>query len=176
MTAAPSPPSTWTLGLVGRALGVGCFAVAVGAGVGYLISHERPPRSGKDARSAEASASGAPNRPPPAGREELALLAPLKEGGALAGFVVTEIDAVGSAGLLRVVCRKEGVVITLDVALRAEGGPTPPAAAGRYAVFYSGGGAPSDAEGLAVALAAILQTNASAPVPRGMAAFVPRGR
>ncbi len=123
--------------------------------------------------------AGSAQAPPPAlpraGAAELSLLAPLKEGGALDGFDVAEIDAVDASGQLRLVCRKGSAEVKLTVALQGEGGPEPPATAGRYAVFYATGGAPSGrGEGLALALAKILEANAAVPVPKGMASFKPQ--
>ncbi len=166
MMTAPGP-QVWSARGLARAAGIAAFAASVGAGMGYLIAHEPVPHTGKEEETR-------PPRPPPAGDAELALLAPLREGGALGDFAVTEIDAVGADGLLHLVCTKASAKVKLDVALKAEGGPAPPALAGRYAVFYATEGA-SSAEGdaLARALAAILEANAASPAPPKMAPFVP---
>src|SRR6185437_10287063 len=132
---ASSSPPTWSVGMLARSLAITCVSVGLGAGVGYLISHEPPPHAPVQPVST-GSAQAPPPRPPPAGSAELSLLAPLKEGGALDGFDVAEIDAVDASGQLRLVCRKGSAEVKLTVALQGEGGPEPPATAGHYAVFY----------------------------------------
>lgn len=101
--------------------------IGVGAGLGYLIAHERAP----------ARAGDGPGESRPAGAAELALLAPLGPGSALADFEVIEIQAV-SAGTLGVVCERGDTRVTLEVS-PAKAGPTPPAMAGPYAIFYATG-------------------------------------
>ncbi|TKC99120.1 hypothetical protein [Polyangium fumosum] len=111
--------------------------------------------------------------PRPAGPAELALVAPLAPGSTLDGFAVREIRAVQD-GVLMLVCEKDRAVVRLSVALAVDDGPTPPAFAGRYAVFYSARGSdPADGERLAKALAAILEKHPDVPVPPGMTSFVP---
>jgi len=176
-SSADGAPSAWTVRGLVRALAIACFAASVGAGLGYLIAHEPPPGSrSKQQETPPPEASPASEREP-AGEAELALVAPLREGGPLEGFRVTEIHAVDGDGLLRLVCRKGGAAVKLDVALRSEGGPEPPAFAGRYAVFYATEAAsPAQGAVLARALAAILAANAAVPVPPKLGPFVPRGR
>lgn len=155
--------SPWTLAGLVRAAIVASVAVGVGAGLGYLIAHEPAPVAGP-----------APVKPRSASAAELALLAPLTPGSALADFEVTEIVGVGPEGSLRVVCERGAVGVALDVALAAEGEPTPPARAGRYAIFYAlRGASPAEGEQLAVALAAFLEHNAGAAIPPGLGPYRP---
>ncbi|MDI1445230.1 hypothetical protein [Polyangium sp. 6x1] len=118
--------------------------------------------------------SSRPAPPPrPAGPAELALVAPLAPGDTLDGFTVREILAVQD-GVLTLVCAKDRALVRLSVALAADGGPAPPAVAGKYAVFYSARGSdPAVGERLAKALAAILEKHPDVPVPPGMTSFVP---
>lgn len=156
--------SAWTPRLLVRAAMVASFALGVGAWLGYLVAHEPVVHS----------AGQEPERPALAGAAELAVVAPLGPGAALADFAVTEILAVRD-GALRVVCEREAVAVALDVALAAEGGPTPPAVAGRYAIFYALRGAATHEEGarLAAALAAVLRANEGAATPAGMGPYRP---
>jgi hypothetical protein len=109
---------------------------------------------------------------PHASDAELAILSPLREGGTLGEFLVAEIRPVGGDGTLQIVCRREGATVRLDVALAADGGPSPPAVAGPYAVFYAlENAAPADGQRLALALALILKTNAFVPPPPGLEPF-----
>ena len=160
----PRRGAGWTLAGLARAAAVASVAIGVGAGLGYLIAHERAP----------ARAGDGPGESRPAGAAELALLAPLGPGSALADFEVVEIQAVSAAGTLGVVCERGDTRVRLEVALPAKAGPTPPAMAGQYAIFYATGAATSkDGERLALALSAILERNAAAPVPPGMRPFTP---
>ena len=132
-------------------------------------------RDDRPADPAPPATSSRPAPPPrPAGPAELALVAPLTPGGTLEGFTVREIFAVEN-GVLTLVCAKDRAVVRLSIALAADGGPAPPALAGKYAVFYSARGKsdPQDAERLARALAAILEKHPDVPVPPGMTSFVP---
>jgi len=152
----------WTRRGLARAAVVAGVALGVGAGLGYLVAHEPAPRD----------AEVMPEPPRLAGAAELAVLAPLRPGAALADFEVVEIRAVGADGALRVVCARGEVVVALDVALAAAGGPPPPARAGRYAIFYALRAAtPAEGERLATALAAVLAANASVAAPPGMTAY-----
>jgi hypothetical protein len=112
--------------------------------------------------------------PAPPSSAERALVAPLAPGSDLAGFSVREIRGV-EGGVMRVVCVKGKAEVRLDLALADEEGPTPPAVAGRYAVFYAVERAtPEEGEKLAKALAKVVEKNAAAPPPAGMAPFTPR--
>ncbi len=115
-----------------------------------------------------------PKKPPqPAGPSELALIAPIAAGTMLEGYSVKAVNAVEN-GILVIQCEKERTKITLWVALLGEGGPSAPASAGKYAVFYSLRGAESeDGEKLARAIAAILEKHGDVPVPPGLGRFVP---
>ncbi len=158
----PQRRAGWTLAGLARAAAVASVALGVGAGLGYLIAHERAP------------AGDGPGESRPAGAAELAVVAPLGPGAALADFAVVEIQAVSDAGTLGVVCERGDTRVRLEVALPAKAGPPPPARAGHYAIYYSTGAATSkDGERLALALAAILERNAAAPVPPGMKPFTP---
>jgi len=158
--------SGWTLAGLARAAIVAGISVGIGAGLGYLIAHEPAPQRG----------GAPPVKRPAAGPAELALLAPLGPGSALLDFEVAEIHAVGDEGTLRVVCGRGEAIVALDVGLVAEAGPSPPARAGQYAIFYNTlkSATPREGERLAVALAAILEQNAAAPIPPGMTAYTPK--
>jgi hypothetical protein len=113
---------------------------------------------------------------PPAGSAELALVAPLTAGSTIGGFTVRAVHGVQD-GVFRVVCAKDKAVVRLDVALLddSEGAPSPPATAGRYAIYYSLRGAtPEEGEQLATKLARAISGNASALVPPGLAPFKPK--
>lgn len=154
----------WTLAGLVRAAAVAGIALGVGAGLGYLIAHQPAP----------GPASVEHEQPSSAGAAELALVAPLVPGSALADFEVAAIQAVSAEGTLRVLCERGEASVALDVGLVADGGPIPPAVAGRYAIFYAIRGATSqEGERLAAALAAILEQNAAAPIPPGMAPYRP---
>ena len=158
-----APVSTWTLAGLLRAAVMTGVALGIGAGLGYGIAHEPAPVAGP-----------APVMPRSASAAELAVLAPLVPGAALADFVVREIVGVGGEGSLRVVCERGPVGVALDVALAAEGGPAPPARSGRYAVFYAlRGASPAEGEGLARALAAVLEHNAGVASPPGLRPYGP---
>ena len=158
-----APVSTWTLAGLLRAAVMTGVALGIGAGLGYGIAHEPAPVAGP-----------APVMPRSASAAELAVLAPLVPGAALADFVVREIVGVGDEGSLRVVCERGSVGVALDVALAAEGGPAPPARSGRYAIFYAlRGASPAEGEGLARALAAVLEHNAGVASPPGLRPYGP---
>ena len=166
MSAADGSPSRWSWRGLVRAFLVTAAGFGVGALLGYLVSHERPPQQATAAPPAPSAAR------PHASDLELAIIAPLREGGVLGGFEVVEIDPIGTDGALRITCRKQSSVVHLDVALGVDGGPPPPAVAGRYSVFYRvEQAAPAEGERLSLALAAILQNNAAAPPPPGLAPF-----
>ena len=186
MTTPPAPPDTWSMRGLARALAVACVALLAGAGTGYRLTHERPPDPRGDDRRGAASATtivsaatvvdhqpASPPRAAPAGDAELALVAPLRQGGRRGDYVVAEIDGVDARGLVHVEAHRGVAVVKLVVALRADDGPSPPAVAGRYAVFYSTEGtSTNDAEQLARALAVILEANAAKPAPPGMKPFL----
>lgn len=101
-------------------------------------------------------------------------MAPLVVGSELEGFSVRAIDSIED-GILVIALEKDHARVRLWIALAADGGPEPPASAGKYAIFYALRGAePSDGERLARALAAILEKHADVPVPPGMTKFVPK--
>lgn len=163
MTTAPTPeaPSRWSLATLVRAVVVASIAVGIGAGLGYLVAHQPAPKL------APAGAA----QPHPAGPAELAVVAPLRPGDALADFEVTAILAVDAAGALRVACEQGEAGLTLEVTLATDTGPPPPARAGRYAIFYAlrVGATHEQGQRLAAALAAVLAANAETPIPPGMA-------
>ncbi|MRG90758.1 hypothetical protein [Polyangium spumosum] len=138
-----------------------------------LPACDRGEKTSTDA-SPTAALSARPAPPPrPAGPAELALVAPLAPGSSLDGFTVREILAVRD-GVLTLVCEKDRSVVRLSIALAADDGPTPPAVAGKYAIFYSARrGDPAEAERLAKALAALLEKHPDVPAPPGMTSFVP---
>jgi hypothetical protein len=140
--------------------------------------HGAPPSPSADPSSPDSAHAAAPPPPAPAhrpaGPAELSIVAPLVVGAELEGFSVGAIDAVED-GIVVLSLEKERARVRLWIALAADGGPEPPASAGKYAVFYALRGAdPSDGERLARALAAILEKHADAPVPPGMTKFVPK--
>lgn len=101
-------------------------------------------------------------------------MAPLAKGSELGGYQVRAIHGVQD-GFMRVVLVKDGATVRLDVALASDDGPTPPATAGKYAVFYSLKGAvPEDGVALAQKLAKIIEGRKDAPAPKGMTKFVPK--
>jgi len=164
MIAADGAPSYWTWSGLARSAAIAGVAIGTGAALGYLVAHEPVPQTAAPHAAAV-----------PLPEAERALLSPLHEGDALGGFAVTEIHAVGDDGVLRILCRKGRAAVRLEVALAGEGGPPPPAIAGRYAVFYAIENADAaDGERLAVALAAILQANAAVPPPPRLTPFAPR--
>lgn len=115
-----------------------------------------------------------PLPPPPAGAEELALVAPLAKGSELGGFEIRDIHGVRD-GVMRLVCVKAQATVRLDIALAADGGPEPPATAGPYAIYYSLKGAfPEEGLALAQKLAKVLAAHEDAPPPKGMTRFVPK--
>jgi hypothetical protein len=101
-------------------------------------------------------------------------VAPLLPGADLAGFTVLHVRGVDQ-GRMRVVAARADAEVRLDVALADPEEPvSPPAKAGRYAIFYSLRGAtPADGERLAQKLGAIIAANPSAPPPPGMTAWSP---
>ncbi|HZF48507.1 MAG TPA: hypothetical protein VE093_07665 [Polyangiaceae bacterium] len=129
----------------------------------------------KGARGGSGAPSGrAPAPPRPATAEEMALLAPLEKGTSLGGWEVLRIEGT-DRGALRVVCVKGRALVRLYVALATDGGPAPPATAGRYAIFYSLKDATAEeGERLATELAAVIKKNQAAPPPAGMTPFEPR--
>jgi hypothetical protein len=148
------------------ALGVAGIAIAV-ALAGRSAKTEAPPPA------APRESPSAPAPSPPASSAELALVAPLVAGSDLAGFTVREIQGVRN-GRLRVVCVKSKARVGLEVALVDPDGAAPPASAGRYGIYYTLRGAtPEEGERLALALARVIQVNADAGAPLGLAPFVP---
>jgi hypothetical protein len=168
VTPVDNAPSRWTRGGLVRAATIAGVALGTGATLGYLVSHEPMPRgSGSPSTVSDTIPSDAP-----ASDAELAILSPLREGGALGEFEITRIEPIGEDGLLQITCRRGGAAVRLEVALAVDGGPLPPAVAGRYAVFYAlEKAAPADGQRLALALAAILEANTAAPIPPGLGPF-----
>src|SRR5262249_7626450 len=92
------------------------------------------------------------------------------------GWTVREIRALQD-GTFRVVCAEDGGHgrVGLEIALREDDGPPPPAMAGRFAIFYAARRAPPDvAEQLATALAKVIEKNKGAAPPPGLTAFRPK--
>lgn len=108
----------------------------------------------------------------PASPAERAILAPLTEGSSLEGFEVKSILTMHE-GSLRLVLRRGGESVRLDVALFSPASPSPPASTDKYAIYYSlnGGATREDGERLALALGKVLEANAKAPAPPGMTPF-----
>lgn len=127
--------------------------------MGYLVSRERAPSSAGAspgspggappsgsavvaAPPSEASATPRPAPPPPkaASPAELAVIAPLVVGSHLEGWTVTAIHGVQRGYLALVVAEDghPGSELEVDVCKASLEGPTPPATAGPYAVFYRG--------------------------------------
>lgn len=158
-----APP--WSLRGTLLALVIAVTVAGVGAGLGYLVSHERGPGTGSGGGAAPRQSASAADR---------AFLGALREGSPLAGYEVVAVAPVGDDGVLRIACRRDGAVVQLLVALASREGPSPPASAGRYAVFYSAPPARSaDGPRLALALAEVLRANARAPAPHGLGPFAP---
>lgn len=158
----------WAALLIAAGALAGCRDPAPGGGA---------PSAAPAAPKIAAAPSTSNHKPPPeAGAVELALISPLARGGDLGGFTIRDVRGVQD-GVMRVVCAKGGATVLLDVALAAEGGPEPPALAGKYAVYYSIRGAePEDGVKLAQALARVIETHQQAPPPAGMTRFVPKER
>lgn len=160
MSATPAAPSDWTSRGLARALSIALFAVGTGALAGYAVSHEPKPRG--------ADRGASPDARPSAGPVELAVLAPLHRGAALADYRVEHVGPVGAEGQIALECRKGDVRARLDIALFAPGAPEPPAKAGPYAIYYGNDAPPGDGVRLALALADVMGNNLSAPVPAGL--------
>lgn len=168
MTAGGAPEQGWTARGLSSAATIACVALTAGAVLGYLVSHERPPQQAAEPDHAPSSTPVmAASR---ASAADLAVLAPLREGGSLHGFDIAAID--DKDGIVQMLCRRGPETVRLDVTLAADAGPPPPAMAGPYAVFYELEG-PSQAEGeqLALALAAVLQKNSAVPPPPSLTPF-----
>lgn len=102
-----------------------------------------------------------------AGPAELAVVAPLKEGGKVADYTVNAVYGI-EQGSIWVICTKDKSVITYEVAL---GGGTglPPFSAGPYAVYQTGRDVPQgDFERVAAAFFDIIKANQNVPVPDGL--------
>lgn len=145
-------------------------SIAIGA------CRDEPRSTASGAASARATSSATVTRPPPPppSAEELALIAPLTKGAEIGDFVLRDVRGVED-GVMRLVCAKGDATVRLDVALASDEGPTPPATAGPYAIYYSIKGAtPEDGDRLAKKLAAVLSKHDGAPPPKGMTRFVPK--
>lgn len=137
-------------------------------------NHDDRSHGAPSATVIDGEGSARPPPPPPAGAEELALVAPLAKGSELGGYEVRDIFGVQD-GVMRLVCVKAQATVRLDIALSGEGGPEPPATAGKYAIYYSLKGAfPEDGLALAQKLAKVLEGHQDAPAPKGMTRFVPK--
>lgn len=160
VSAAPEAPSRWSLATLLRAAIVASIALGIGAALGYLIAHQPPP---------DLTRTG-PAQAQPAGPAELAVVAPLRPGHALADFEVTAILAINPAGALRIACEQGEAGVTLELTLASDAGPAPTARAGPYAISYAlrVGATHEQGERLAAALASILERNQGAPIPPGM--------
>ncbi len=170
MTGGRAPERGWTARGLSSAATVACGALTVGAVLGYLVSHERPTQRTSGPHPAPSSTPITTAAASEASPAELAVLAPLRVGGSLRGFDITAIDH--DVGMVQMVCRRDHATVRLDVTLAADAGPTPPAMAGPYAVFYEIDGASQAAgEELALALAAVLQRNSAAPPPPSLTRF-----
>jgi hypothetical protein len=125
------------------------------------------------AASASASASALAGPPvwPPAGPDELAIVAPLAPGDRLGDWVVRSVSAVVD-GRMRVTLRKDKRLLRLEILLASEDGPAPPASSGKYAIFYRGRGAePDEAAKAARSLADVISKHRDVRPPPGMTSF-----
>ena len=115
----------------------------------------------------------------PAGPAELAVVAPLVAGNKLVeGWTVREIRAVRD-GTFRVACKQDDGRghVDLEIALHEDADPSPPAVAGRFAIFYAARRVePSEAAKLATALAKVIEKNKDAAPPPGLTAFHPKAK
>jgi hypothetical protein len=158
---SPEPSSTWSLRGLVRATLVGGLALGTGGALGFLVSHEPSPRA--------ASSASPPSERPAAGPSELAVVAPLRQGAALADWRVDFVGAIGEAGAISIECSRGPARARLDVARVAPGAPDPPAIAGPYAIYYGTGAPPGEGERLARALAEVVAKNLAASVPPRLA-------
>jgi hypothetical protein len=110
----------------------------------------------------------------PAGGPERALIAPLAEGDALAGWNVDRVCAV-LGGTMRLDLRRQDERAALMIALDDGGDPRPPLVVGRYAIFYTARDSDEGAR-LAAALGAVIEKNPGAATPPGLSAFHPGTR
>jgi hypothetical protein len=114
---------------------------------------------------------------PAATAAELAILAPLVEGGDLDGWTVEGIDAV-TDGVIMVHLLHGTSRMNLQIAAAMGGSVAPPVTAGPYAVFATHL-AGEDARGtvatsLVQSLGRVLDANlATAPIPEGLAPYAP---
>lgn len=145
------------------------LALALVALVGAVVALSgswRPSFFGEATVPSGASVRRVP--PPPAGSAELALVAPLAPGSTFEGWTVRHVSGVHE-GRIRIELERGSERAALSIHA-AKGGPTPPATAGPYAVYYSARGA-VDGEQLARALAKVLEQHAGQPVPAGLGEF-----
>jgi hypothetical protein len=105
----------------------------------------------------------------PAGPAELAMIAPLNVDSKIGDCKIRRIAV--DDGTLAVTCGRGAAAVTLQVALLSPGSPPPPATSGRYAVYYSAARSAGDLSPLCVALAHVLDANASVPPAPGLRAF-----
>lgn len=111
---------------------------------------------------------------PPATDAELAILAPLREGAELDGWIVEGIDAV-TDGIVTVHLLHGESRINLQVARAAGTAVTAPASTGSYVVFathlHGADARGTTATSLAESLGRVLEANAGVPVPEGLGPY-----
>ncbi len=169
MTLAPPGAGAWSLRGLARAAAIGAVALGAGAAAGYAVSHERGPGS--------ASSSASPPARAAAGPVELAVIAPIAPGAAIAGYTVDFVRAIGPEGQITIECSRGAARARIELARLAAGAPDPPAKAGPYAVYYGGGAPPGDGERLARAVAAVVADHLDRDVPARLGPLAaPRAR
>ena len=113
--------------------------------------------------------------PPPAGPAELALIEPLVPGLEHDGWLLRTVSGVQD-GVMRLAfeqTKEKGRVVVI-IALEADDGPTPPATAGRFALFYTSKRVESDdAAALTRGVAEIVRGHKAARIPAGMTVYRP---
>ena len=142
------------------------LAAVASIGAGVALSGSLPSFEGRSA--APTGSPARPSPPPAAGSAELALVAPIAPGARFEGWMVRRVSSV-HAGAIRIELERgsERAALTIHA---AKGGPSPPATAGPYAVYYSSRD-PAEGERLSRALAAVLFQHRDRPVPAGLDGF-----
>jgi hypothetical protein len=155
-----------------RILGIAGALASILAGCG---KHDRGPDPSPSVVlvGAPSASASAPVARPPAGPAELAIFAPIVVGSTSKGWKIEAISAVHEGTIdVRFVEEKGRGVVDLFVATSSDDGVTPPATAGRYAIFYSARRAlPEEGDRLAKVLARAIEKNPAAPTPAGLAPF-----